>query len=196
MSIKDDIDALEKKLARLKAAYEQYFMRIERREPARLRDEVDRLVLAYSNRQINNTALRFRYNALVSRYNSYKQYWTRTLRAIEEGTYWKSLAEDAGPSGKAAAQTKKARTAGEGPGGNGTGAEELKKVYEQYMEARRSCNEPVEGLTFEKLSQTIDKCKKQVEEKYHVKDVDLKVYVKDGKTRLAITPKVKKGAGE
>lgn len=88
MGLKEDIDLLDSKIARLKTDYEQYFMRLVKREPAKLREEVERLVLLYSNKSLTNTTLKFRYNTLVAKFSSYKQYWTRVLRAIDEGTFY------------------------------------------------------------------------------------------------------------
>src|SRR3989337_3789984 len=113
MSDKDEIELLDSKIARLKVDYEQYCAKIQKREPAKLRDEVDRTVLSLSNRQLTNTGLKFKLNSIVAKYNSYKQYWTRILRAIEEGTYVRK-AEGApdGPISKGAA--KPARPPGPG----------------------------------------------------------------------------------
>ncbi len=190
MSIKEDIDLLEQKLVRLKVEYEQYFQKILKREPLKLRDEVEKIVLAYSNKNISNTSLKFRYNSLVARFNSYRQYWTRVARAIEEGTYYRQAEGSIFPS-----QGDTPRS--NGNHANGASASEaqrdpaLVELFNSYVEARKACNEPVEGLTYEAVARTIDQYKKKVEEQYKTTDVDLKVSVKDGKTRLIITPKAK-----
>ena len=193
MSLKAEMDNLEAKIIRLKVDYEQYFTRIIKREPVRLRDEIEAIIRHYSNKNITNTSIKFRYNSLVARYNSYKQYWTRTLRAIEEGTFWRKAEGEGGrakppvmrgaPPPRPSQQPRRAGQSGE--------VDPLKSVYEKYIETRRACNEPTEGVSFEKLASTIERTRKQVAEKYKVQDVDLKVYVKDGKAHLAITPKGK-----
>ena len=192
MSIKEDIERLDAKLAQLKVAYEQYFMRLVKREPVKLRGEVEKLVLNYSNKSITNTSLKFKYNSLVSKYNSYKQYWGRTLRAIEEGTFWRNAEGAGGRAVPPPPVERPARPVSTKKTARAVETEDpVRQVYERYMEARRANNEPTEGITYEKISSTISKYKKQVEEKYNVKDVDLKVDVKDGKTHLKITPKGK-----
>ena len=87
MGIQEDMTILDSKVARLKVEYEQYFMRVVKREPLQMREEVERIIREYSNKSISNTSQKFRFNSIVAKYNSYKQYWTRTLRAIEDGTY-------------------------------------------------------------------------------------------------------------
>ncbi len=188
MGLQEDINTLDSKVKRLKVEYEQYFMRILKREPIRLREEVERMIRAYSNQSISNTSLKFRFNSIVARHNSYKQYWTRVLRAIEEGTYSRRT-EGVGPArGTAPGPTPAAQE----PSPRKTAGKNdnlISDAYEQYVKARKECNEPTKGLSFEKFASNIEKTKNKVKEKYKADDVELKVYIKDGKTRLAITPK-------
>lgn len=190
----EDIDLLDSKIARLKVEYEQYFMRVLKREPVKLRNEIEKKILFYSNQNFTNTSLKFKYNSVVAKYNSYKQYWSRVLREIDEGTFNRKGEGDALglrlPQIKTPAPQKPpALSEAQSPAANQR--PELDEVYRQYLDKRRECNESTDGITVESLARTIDKYKKQIEEQYKTKDVDLKVYVKDGKTRLAITPKNK-----
>ena len=81
------MEILSRKLMALKLAYEQYFLGSRPREPILLADEVKKLVVVYANQTIQNTALRFKFNSIVSRYQAFKRQWTDTLRRIENGTY-------------------------------------------------------------------------------------------------------------
>lgn len=195
MGILEDIDILDSKLARLKVEYEQYFMRVLKREPVKLRNEIEKTILFYSNKNFTNTSLKFKYNSVVAKYNSYKQYWTRVLREIEEGTFIRKGEGDALgsklPQIKTPAPQKTSKPAPAEVSAGGSPKSELEDVYRQYIDKRRECNESTDGITMDSLARTIDKYKKQVEEQYRTKDVDLKVYVKDGKTKLTITPKNK-----
>jgi len=189
MGDKDDIELLDSKIARLKVDYEQYFARIQKREPAKLRDEVDRAVLSLSNRQLTNTGLKFKLNSIVAKYNSYKQYWNRVLRAVEEGTYVRK--GEGGVELESALRRPGPESAGNAPlqkeapqGGNG-----FDDLYAKYIEARRSCNESVDAITPEALKKTVEQYRKKVEEQYQTKDVEFKVSIKDGKAKLTITPK-------
>lgn len=190
MGDREEIDILDGKIARLKVEYEQYFARVLKREPAKLRDEVDRAVLAYSNKLINNTSLKFKLNAIVAKYNSYKQYWTRVLRAIEEGTYVRKA--EGAPDGPIAKGADKPAHTTVGNGSTQARPKEdngVSEIYAKYIEARKQCNEPVEGITMEALKKTIDQYRKKVEEQYKTSNIDLKVSIKDGHARLSITPK-------
>ncbi len=185
--MQEDMKALDAKVARLKVEYEQYFMRVVKREPLKMREEVERTIRDYSNQSISNTSLKFRFNGLVAKYNSYKQYWTRVLRAIEEGTYTRR-AEGVGPALSTPPEplpAAKKPAPGRAAGNN----DNLNDAYEKYLKARKECKEPTKGLSFEKFASNVEKTKDKVKEKYKAADVELKVYIKDGKTKLAITPK-------
>jgi hypothetical protein len=194
MGDREQIDLLDSKIARLKVEYEQYFARVLKREPVKLRDEVERTILAYSNKLINNTSLKFKLNAVVARYNAYKQYWARVLRAIEDGTYVRK-AEGApeGPIAKGAA--KPAQTAAPGAKMPAQSRQKedkdnaVSEIYTKYIEARKQCNEPVDGITVDALKKTIDQYRKKVEEQYKTSNVEFNVSIKDGHAKLSITPK-------
>jgi hypothetical protein len=88
---KDEYEALlsdlEVRLERLRSLYEQYFIGIEKLEPAVARKDVDRRFWDLRRVRIRNTALRFRFQTLTQRYNTLQQYWMRICRQIEAGTY-------------------------------------------------------------------------------------------------------------
>ena len=81
------LEELEKRLERLSALYEQYFIGIEKLEPSIPRQDVDRRIHALRKTQIRNTAKRFKLQNIIQRYNAFQQYWLRTCREIENGTY-------------------------------------------------------------------------------------------------------------
>jgi hypothetical protein len=85
------LEELESRLERLRALYEQYFMGIERIEPAIPRKDVDRRIYVLRREKIRNTAKRFKLQTIISRYNTFQQYWQRICREIEQGTYKRHL---------------------------------------------------------------------------------------------------------
>ncbi len=81
------IRELESRIDRLRALYEQYFMGVERIEPHVARKDVEKRIAELRKAKFQNTAKRFKFQTLVQRYNTMQQYWTRTCREIENGTY-------------------------------------------------------------------------------------------------------------
>lgn len=173
MGIKEDIDTLDTKLRQLKIEYEQYFAKLLKREPTGLRDEVEGLILRYTNQPIPTTALRFRFNTLVARYASYKQYWTRVLRGIEEGVYEKGL------------KTVGIKTGISGPSRQ-VEEKRLRDIYQLYIEVRKRCNEPVIG--YNGFIQTITREVEKVKEEYRCSNVDYRITIKDGKAQIIVIP--------
>jgi hypothetical protein len=86
-----EVDDLEPRIERLRALYEQYFMGLEKMEPATLRGEVDRKLWALRKKRIQNTGVRYRLQMLIQRYNTYQQYWQRIMREMERGTYMRDV---------------------------------------------------------------------------------------------------------
>ncbi|WP_437725191.1 MXAN_5187 C-terminal domain-containing protein [Sorangium sp. So ce861] len=85
--VERELEELETRIERLRALYEQYFMGIERIEPLIPRKEVERRIWVMRREQIRNTGLRFKFQMLIQRYNTFQQYWGRIAREIENGTY-------------------------------------------------------------------------------------------------------------
>ncbi len=91
VDIAEMLKELEGKIERLKVLYEQYFMGIEKMEPQVARKEVTRVMLGLQQQYIRNTALRFKFNTMLQKWNIYITYWNRVLREIENGTYVRHL---------------------------------------------------------------------------------------------------------
>lgn len=82
-----DLGELENRLERLRILYEQYFMGIEKREPGVQHKDVERRIAQLRKVRFQSTASRFKFQTMVQRFNTLQQYWTRTCREIENGTY-------------------------------------------------------------------------------------------------------------
>ena len=94
------IEALEPKVERLKSLYQQYFMGIEKVPPAILKRDIDRAIYQLRKVRLQNTAMRFKFQAIIQRLNTYQQYWQRIMRQIENGTYKRDIQRAAAKFGK------------------------------------------------------------------------------------------------
>ncbi|HLB05898.1 MAG TPA: MXAN_5187 C-terminal domain-containing protein [Thermodesulfobacteriota bacterium] len=186
MAPADDITALEKKLIQLKTGYEQYFLGMQKIAPEKLRSEVEKLIRLYTNQMTTNTALNFRLNTVVAKFSSYRTYWDRTMREIEEGRYIREkfrmkfhdrMSQPAPPV------QLTVRPAAASP----SEEESIKRVYEEYVKARKSTNEPIPK--FEAVAELIKKQAPVIKEKYKASSVDFKVVIEDGKAKLKAVPK-------
>ena len=85
------IGELEERVDRLRILYDQYFLGFEKLEPMVPRKDVERRMIILRKEQIRNTAIRWRFNVVTQKYNTYSMYWQRIARQIEEGTYKRHL---------------------------------------------------------------------------------------------------------
>lgn len=191
MAIADDIGSLETKLNQLKTDYEQYFLGFQKREPERLRSEIDRLIQLYSYQRITNTALNFRYKTVVARYNSYRTYWDRVLREIEEGRYvrdrFKMKLRDKIKEAAPSPAIGQLNFPTHDEGSLSSDDELIKRVYQEYIETRKKTNEP--PVKYESVAGLLSKQIPVIKEKYKCSSVDFKVVIEEGKTKLKAVPK-------
>jgi hypothetical protein len=183
MLINEAIALLDAKLNRLKTEYEQYFLRIVKKEPLTLRGEVERLIRACNSHPIHNTATKFKLNTINARYHTHRDYWTRVLRSIEDGTYHRDIFKLnlSTPEPSTPTEEKTAPPAG-------TNGNRLKGIFDEYLKTRKRCKEGVKGITFEKLKEVILKQVEKTKKRYGCREVDYKVSVKDGKAKIVIVP--------
>ncbi|MBT0652108.1 MXAN_5187 C-terminal domain-containing protein [Geomobilimonas luticola] len=180
MAIPEDIARFEQDLGELIIKYEQYFLGIEKREPLKLLQTVEKSSRKYTPANIVNTMHRFKYNALIARFNSYRQHWNRIVRLIEEGKYSRDqfkmkLHEQGGDNGRHLHEP--------------VGSAEAERLYQQYLEARKACHLPTGTITLDLIASTIAKQKPLLTEKYHCEQIEFKVVIEDGKPKIKARPK-------
>ena len=181
MSLAEDLTVLDKSLNMLIVKYEQYFLGMEKREPLALRKEVETLIRQYTNVPINNTMYKFRFNTLVARFTSYSQQWNRILRLMDEGKYTRErfrmeLHQKQGMSQKPVRATSSEEA-------------DIDRVYNEYLEARRSCNLPPDKVSREMIAESIARQKPLLEKKYGVQNLKFKVVIENNKPKIKATVK-------
>lgn len=173
MPTEEELEVLSRKLMSLKLAYEQYFLGARPREPGMLAEEVRKMVVVFSNQPIMNTAMRFKFNSIVSRYQAFKRQWTDTLRKIEEGSYSRhqfkaKIHERPAPLAEPAHRP----------------AQHRQEIYEALVEARRACGQDVKNLTPAKLNEILDRQERELSARYGDSQVRFKVVVENGRAKL------------
>jgi hypothetical protein len=212
-----EVDVLDDELDRLRTLYEQYFQGIERLEPFHLRDNIKRRINVLHTTNIRNTALRFRVQQLVAKFNSYHNYWQRVTKQIEEGTYARDLfkarlhaaererkkkgkqaedqdrldAQDAPPPG---AQEEDTEPKGRQPAAAarpalGLSEDQVHAIYSAFVTAKRRCKEDPGPLSAETLGASLRRQIPTIMKQYKCKSVEFKVVIKGGKALLKAVPK-------
>ena len=192
MALEEDFKILENKLLQLKLDYDQYFLGSRPREPVLLRGEVQKLIAMYSNTAIQNTAMRFKFGSICSRYQAFKRQWTEILRQIEQGTYSRHRfkadlheRERKSEHGDEAAPAQ-AKARGKGKAGAAAGAPDA-ALFKAYVDACKSCGQDVKGLTPAKLEGILAKQREQLRTKFGDAAFTFRVAVEDGKAKLKAT---------
>lgn len=181
MAIQEDIAFLEGSIAELIVKYEQYFLGIEKREPLNLCEDVERFIRRYNTALIVNTMMKFRFNTLVGKFNSYKQYWGRITRLIEEGKYsrdrFKMERHLAEGSLRPPAELR------EKPQQN-----DVELVFQHYLEARKKCNLPTDNISRDTMFSFIETQREALKSKHHCAAVEFRVVIENGAPKLKARP--------
>lgn len=186
MAIADDLPILEKKLTELIAKYDQYFIGFEKREPLLLLAEVERLVKQYFNTPINNTMYKYKYNTLVARLNTYREYWRRILRLMEDGKYSRDkFITELHNRQKVMAAAKDATI----PDARPKADVELDTIFEELVYARKACNLSVENISRDILAENINRQKEALQQRLGTENIKFRVVIEDGKPKLKASAK-------
>jgi hypothetical protein len=94
----------------------------------------------------------------------------------------------AAPVSAARPAPKPAAPAARAPGGK-LGEAELRAIYDQYVAAKKRCNEDVSKLSFDAIARSVAKQVPELMAKHKATSVDFKVVVKDGKALLKAIPR-------
>lgn len=169
---------LEGQIKHLRTEYEKFFMGLIRVEPIRERKRIKTTLLRSTGRPINNTSIRFRFQQLQGQFNTYQTYWDRILKQIEEGRYHREknryrLKKE--QNIEPAAQTRKT---------NQTKGKSMDALYSEFLNSRQKCGESVKNVSKERLAAFVSTQKRAIQSKYGDRQVDFKVVVENGKTKL------------
>jgi hypothetical protein len=216
--VAQEVEDVEVLLHALRGQYEQYFMGIEKRPPVWAHDQFKKRLTALKTVPARNSALSFRIQSLQATALTYERLWGRTMQEIEDGTYKRDLFKarlrrKSKPGTKAAAAAQPGAKKAE----SGKGAEpaspaastaepqihiagtpppdplsenRLRGVYRAYVEAKRRCNEDTTRLSFDSVVASLKRQVPELLERHNARDVEYRVFVKDGKAILRAVPKI------
>jgi hypothetical protein len=196
-SQKEQVAELEEDIERLRIAFEQYFLGIDKRPPLERKEQVHRALRQMQTKRLQQTVTRFQFQGLVGRFNILDSYWTRTLRRIEEGTYQRDtfrakLKKADAPVGQTLPPVDAAASGATLPPAANAAAlvseERLQRVYRDFIEARRFCGEPVDGLAYERLRAKLLAEAPKIADKARVGKVDFQVVIRDGRAIVKAVP--------
>jgi len=185
---KETLEKLDQEIDGLRIHFEQYFMGSRKRMP-----EQDRTTLQYklrrmANLQSANFALKYQFQQLVAKFNSYNQYWNRIIQKIESGQLSREklkLVLASGPMEEKEGEKKKEekKEPAKPAVKEDLSSEKLDQVYRQLADAKKQANQQM-SMSKEKLEQTLKKQIDQIKEKYQGKHLEFDVVVESGQAKL------------
>jgi hypothetical protein len=193
----DPLEKLEEDIRRLKNRYDQFFSGIQKAPPLQERRNIDVFIHELSKEKIRDNSRRFRMNQLLSRYNQMREMWGRRMREREEGPLEfkrRQAAMAAEPEVAAARRPEpeppRVTSAKSDPYVRVTtksNGEEVRKLYEQIEREHFKLGK-LPPVTFDQLTQMVQKQSEIVRSKYQVNTVAFRVETIDGKVKLKAKP--------
>lgn len=191
MAILDDLVKLEQLLGILVTRYEQYFIGLEKREPLPLLNEVEKLVRSISNVAITNTMYKHKYTMLTARFNTYREHWNRIVRQIDEGKYSRNVFISDMHSRQRETGVPPLREPDSATRHHTLDDAVFDRIYDQYLDARRTCNLPVEKLSREVFLAGIERKKPLLAQKLGSDDLVYRVVIQNGAPKIKASVKKK-----
>lgn len=180
-----EIQQLEQQLEQLRIRYEQYFLGIEKMEPATERTKLKRAIIYAVEDPTNNTAARFRLGNLKQKMATLENYWNRINKQIEEGTYKRHQFKARLHEQMAAEQ----RSGGAGHVDLSTSADTgspYDDVVSKYRQLQQKAGQ--KPVAPERLAAMLQKQERQLREKFGAQKVEFRVTVENGKPKLKARP--------
>lgn len=190
-----ELEELEINLKRLRIEYEQFFRGSMKREPTVLRGKVQKTITRFVSDPPRNPAIKFRFNSLNARYQSFRQLWGRTLREMEAGTYaphkfrLKTQASEPPPQDEAKElaslqrQSEELEQKREASSGSA-----FDRLHNALVSARQKTGESTQELTREKLAQLVKKQTEMIRDQRGADaKVKFKVVIENNRAKLKAT---------
>ena len=153
-TVDEQLGRLEEDVRRLKVEFDIYFNGAAKRPPYDTKGRVETMVKRLADDRTLTFAQRYRYNSLTARYTAFNQLWRRTMQGREEG-------RDAVSAAASAARITARAEAEAAPMSHFVCADAhsdvttIKQLFETLVEAKKSCGEPTEDLSFPRFHRMI-----------------------------------------
>ncbi|OEU76305.1 MAG: hypothetical protein BA869_11150 [Desulfuromonadales bacterium C00003107] len=169
------LDNIGVDLRELEILYERYFSGMEKREPLRQREALQKRLRQFVNRRIMKTDLRFRYESLAARYHTYTGHWDRILRLMDEGRYERHTGAQ-----RAALPVNPEKASQQN---------ENESTYQQMLKAHQECSLGRPAPSRQQFDAYLAKQRSSLEKKFGGQKVEFRVVTEAGKPKITARPK-------
>ncbi len=175
------LELVAQQLRELELLYEKYFSGVEKREPLKKREDLNRKIRQLTTRRIIQTDLRFRLESLSARYYSYTTHWDRILRLMDEGRYVRHLAQSNRLQGTVVPEKRQ---------------DESEEVYQQLLKAHQACGLESPMPDRQKFTAYLTRQRGVIQEKYGDREFEFHIVTEDGKPKIKARAKSRSHAAE
>ena len=216
MGLEEDLAIIERSIRELQIDWEKFFSGLERKPPTEAKARLEALIRKHAGGEVRNNTLRFRYQTLAARYNTFSELWSKRLRALEEGRNIHGVrvpgaaarAAAAAPPPEAEASLTEsadelspleALLGGPAPGPRPQPRPQhrvadpardqatVRALFDQFLEARRQTGEGA-NVKFESFQKLITQQAARILQDKGAAAVDFRLETKDGKVSLKAKP--------
>jgi len=166
-----ELSELAQRMKELEVRYEQYFAGIEKREPLKEREQLTTRLRRLYLHNVTQTDLRFRINALNSRFQTYVQYWDRILRLIDEGRFRRGKGQQAAAAPEAAKAPPESQ---------------VDRLYRQMCQAQQQAGSSEALPSRQQLERFLDKQQKAIRQKFGDRPVEFGVAISGGRAKIVV----------
>jgi hypothetical protein len=179
----EDIARLEIGIKRLKVHYDMFFVGSLAREPIEIRSQVEKLIRRHAESSKLKYAQRFRFNSLVSRFNSLSELWSKTTRRMEEGdTRHRTKLDQFDLRERLIARARMRK------GEDNGDADSLQRLYDKFIEARQVNGEDSRKLSYKNFVRGISSQTQRLRKETDCAEIELRVVLRDQKVQVKARP--------
>ncbi|MDP6946198.1 MAG: MXAN_5187 C-terminal domain-containing protein, partial [Myxococcota bacterium] len=178
-AVEAELAVFRERVESLRTKYDRYFMGLERIPPEKIRSDLERDLRNSNLEKAPKTAIKFQFNNIRQRMNTYKRYWDRIMRMIEEGRFKR----EKGALQKMGVAPAAPQDAPQKGGGNAN----ERAVYDSWVKAQKKLGRDSD-VDFDRFRAKLDKQRTAQKDKYGWSDVNYSVRVKNGKVALVAKP--------
>ena len=175
--LREELVRLENMIEDLRIRYEQHFLGIITRPPTKQHDDLKRFIRQLLRSPFRSSAVNFKLKTLESRYQTYNNYWQRTLREREEGRYHRDVFK-ADLHEKLRAEEAQQKT------GSGAAERGLRDLFNTYRSALEQQTGKAQNVNFERFTKKLVQRSKDLKKQHGGKKVTFKVEVDNGKVKV------------
>jgi len=199
LTIDEELNQLDDNLRRLKIEYDIFFGGGSKRPPTDLDWRVQSALKRNSDSQRLSFSQRFKFNSLQQKYAIYSDLWRKKVNIKEEGfrrpqdqllsiqgLRTEYTRQEAAKKHTVAAEWEPMKVKIADPTAQ---RDTVRVLFDALSTARLQAAEGAAPATFDSFANFVQKKTNELQSKYHCKEVEYEVEVKDGKVKLVARPK-------